>query len=354
MRLQPNLDVEFVDRAGERSRLRCPSLPAPINLLAGLLDWTALGWADRLSAVHMANIPPASPYETVEQWLIHNGQTARMREMLWEPLALAALNQSVREAAAPPFARVLSDMFGGDARDAALGLPLVPLDQLFAEPARRFVEARGGDVRIGAAAKIVLRAGSPAGPLEIEARGERLRAGAVICALPWHALPDAFVGDTAPIDAVLRSAAATQASPIASVNLWLDRQILQTPFLGLPGRVMQWVFDKQQLFEGTSHLTMVSSGADAVMGLSNEELTQTALAELRDALPDSRSARVLRATVVRERRATFSLAPGQPPRPACRTAVAGLFLAGDWIDTGLPATIEGAAMSGRMAAEAVS
>ena len=147
---------------------------------------------------------------------------------------------------------------------------------------------------------------------------------------------------------------ATKASPIASLNLWLDRPILQTPFLGLPGRTMQWVFDKQQLFEGTSHLTMVSSGADAVMGMSNDELTQMALAELRQALPDSRAARVLRATVVRERRASFSLAPGQPPRPACRTDIPGLFLAGDWIDTGLPATIEGAAVSGRMAAEAVS
>jgi len=126
-----------------------------------------------------------------------------------------------------------------------------------------------------------------------------MQAGAVICAVPWHALPEAITGDVTPIAAVLRSAAATQASPIASVNLWLDRQILQTPFLGLPGRVMQWVFDKQQLFEGTSHLTMVSSGADEVMGLSNEALTQVALDELRGALPESRSARVLRTTGVR-------------------------------------------------------
>ena len=75
---------------------------------------------------------------------------------------------------------------------------------------------------------------------------------------------------------------------------------------------------------------------------------------LRDALPESRVAKVRRAVVVRERAATFSLAPGQPARPGTRTNVAGLFLAGDWIETGLPATIEGAALSGRRAAEAVS
>jgi squalene-associated FAD-dependent desaturase len=351
VRLQAVLDVEFVDLAGVRSRLRCPPLPPPVNLMAGLVDWTALRWVDRLSATRMSPIPPASPHETVEQWLINNGQTRRMRDMLWEPLALAALNQSVREAAAPPFARVLKDMFTGDARDAALGLPSVPLEELFAGPARRFIEARGGEIRVGTPARISVEAGRVGG---VELKGDRLRAGAVVCAAPWHALPDLFVGDTAPLSDVLRAAAETHACPIVSVNLWLDRPVLTTPFLGLPGRVMQWVFDKQQIFESTSHLAMVASGAAAVMGMSNDEVIGMALTELRDALPESRSARVVRATVVRERRATFSLAPGQPTRPPTRTPVAGLYLAGDWIETGLPATIEGAVISGRIAAEAVS
>ena len=89
------------------------------------------------------------------------------------------------------------------------------------------------------------------------------------------------------------------------------------------------------------------------MTISNDELIALALRELRDAVPDARAAKVHRAFVVRERRATFSLAPGQPARPGTRTNVERLFLAGDWIDTGLPATIEGAAVSGRRAAEAI-
>ena len=373
VRLQTSLDVEFVDRAGVRSRLRCPPLPAPLNLLGGLFDWEALGWADRMAALKMARpiriaqtgrraegkgqtaaLQAASSGETVEQWLVNNGQTARLREMLWEPLALAALNQSLRQAAAPPFATVLGAMFGGDSRDAALGLPLCPLDELYAEPARRFIESRGGEVRIGVPAKVCLRNGSVA---YVEARGEHIRAAAVIAAVPWYGLVDLFSGDTGGVESLRQAAAAaTQASPIASVNLWLDRRVLKTPFLGLPGRSMQWVFDKQQMFDGdnTSHLTMVSSGAERIMGLSNEELTDVALRELREALPETRPARVHRATVVRERRATFSLAPGQPARPGVRTGIERLLLAGDWIDTGLPATIEGAAMSGRLAAEAVS
>ena len=98
----------------------------------------------------------------------------------------------------------------------------------------------------------------------------------------------------------------------------------------------------------------MSSGARSVLALENDELIALALRDLREALPDARSAKVLRASVVREKKATFSLAPGQPARPGTRTDVDGLCLAGDWIDTGLPATIESAALSGRRAAEAIS
>ena len=115
---------------------------------------------------------------------------------------------------------------------------------------------------------------------------------------------------------------------------------------------MQWVFDKKLVFGGdAAHLSLVSSGADAMMGKSNDELIAIALDELVDAVPPVRDAKLLRATVVREPRATFSLAPGQPPRPRTDTAVKGLFLAGDWIDTGLPATIESAVRSGHRAAD---
>jgi zeta-carotene desaturase len=105
--------------------------------------------------------------------------------------------------------------------------------------------------------------------------------------------------------------------------------------------------------EGGSHLTLIASGAEDLVGMTNEALTALALAQLREAVPESRDARVLRAAAIRERRASFSLAPGQPRRPTTRTEVNGLVLAGDWIDTGLPATIEGAVLSGRLAAHAL-
>jgi hydroxysqualene dehydroxylase len=361
VRIEPNLNVTMIDRAGVKTRLACPAVPAPLHLLAGLFEWDALAWSDRLAALRMAGplrlarrelMPGAreiasSPGETVEAWLVRNGQTARIREMLWEPLALAALNQPADQAAAPVFARVLAEMFGSDPRLSAIVLPAKPLHLMYAEPAREFIERHGGSVRTGAAARL-----TTAATLEVEASGERWHPEAIIAAVPWFALRDLVGEAPAGLEALLHAAGRMTSSPIVTVNLWFDSPVLDEPFVGLPGRAMQWVFDKQAAFGGgASYLSMVSSGASPLVGLSNPELISTALQELVEALPAARDARLVRGTVVREPRATFSLAPGQPVRPPVQTPVRGLYLAGDWIDTGLPATIESAVRSGHHAAE---
>jgi hypothetical protein len=149
------------------------------------------------------------------------------------------------------------------------------------------------------------------------------------------------------------------ASPIVTVNLWLDRPValggsgsgIDDLLVGLPGRAMQWVFDRRAILgESASHLSLVSSGASPLVGQTNDQLIAAAHQQLLEAMPGIRAARLLRATVIREPRATFSLAPGQPRRPETRTPIRGLLLAGDWLETGLPGTIESAVRSGHRAA----
>jgi hydroxysqualene dehydroxylase len=366
VQVQPNLEVPFVDDGGELSTLRCPPLPSPFHLLAGVLEWDALGLRDRLSAFGLAapvrraqrflrtgkGWLPASDGETVENWLIRNGQARRLRDMLWEPLALAALNQPVHEAAAPPFVRVLAQMLGPDPADSAVAMPLRPLPEVYADPARAFIESRGGVVRLSSPARVTLEGGDGGLTSGIEIRGERVAARVVVVAVPWFALAETVTGASGALAPILADAQRVASSPIVTVNLWFDREVLPAPFVGLPGRTFQWAFDKRQVFgDSASHLSFVSSGAASVVAESNERLADLAYAELVAALPATRAARLLRNLVVRERRATFSLAPGQPPRPAARTNVRGLLLAGDWTDTGLPATIEGAVASGHRAAK---
>ncbi len=298
-----------------------------------------------------STVKAASPGETVEDWLIRNGQTPRLRELLWDPLALAALNQPTSQAAAPPFARVLAEMFGSDPRAAAIALPITPLHLMYAEPAREYIERRGGAVRTGAPAQAMIAGDAVVG---VRAESQEWLSDRVISSVPWFGLAGLF--DEAPpaLADVIARASAMESSPIVTVNLWFDRPLLDEPFIGLPGRTMQWVFEKRLVFGGdASHLSLVSSGAAAIVARTNEQLIAQAHTEILDALPDARAARLVGATVVREPRATFSLAPGQPARPSAETAVRGFVLAGDWIDTGLPATIESAVRSGHRAADAL-
>ena len=351
VRLQHRLAVDMIDRAGRWSRLACPALPSPLHLLAGVMTWSALGWRDRLSALKIRaalsdsgdGVLPA--HQTVRQWLIAHQQTPRLIEMLWEPLAVAALNQPIDRAGAAAFAAVLRPMFAGNPRNAALALPSKPLDEMYAAPARSYIEGHGGDVRVSSPATIRGR--------HVLIRNERLTAGAIIVAVPWHALSDVLPDRPAALGRVLEAADRTDNSPIVTINLWFDRVVTDRALIGLPGRTLQWVFDKRAVFgDQASHLSLISSGAAAVVARGNQELIDLALAEVSEALPAVRSATLLRGVVVREKKASFSVAPGQPARPATRTGVPGLFLAGDWIDTGLPATIEGAVVSGHWAAVA--
>ena len=363
IRLQPSLEVPYIDPTGVPTTLSCPNLPPPYHLLAGLLEWDALPWADRLSALRMAPVIreaqrqlrgrtdriAALPEETVEAWLIRNGQRRRIREMLWEPLALAALNQPAHEASAPPFARVLAEMFGPDPQASAIGLPTLSLVETYAEPARQYIEGRGGAVRTNALATVMVD-GARAVGVRTRSGGE-YRAGAVVSAVPWFALTDLFHPWPLELAGLLDDVSRMGSYPIVTVNLWFDRRVLDTPFLGLPGRAMQWIFEKHGIVGDTaSHLSLVSSGASDIVSRGNPELVALAVGELRDSVPAARGATLKHATVVRERRATFSLAPGEPPRPPAETALSGFVLAGDWTDTGLPGTIESAAASGHIAA----
>jgi len=364
VRTPPQLAVTMIDRSGHRSRLSCPSLPPPFHLLAGIFEWDALSWRDRVSVAGMATplknarrelqggaTKAASPGETVENWLVRNGQTPRLRELLWDPLALAALNQPPTEAAAPPFARVLAEMFGSDPRAAAIALPTKPLHLMYAEPAREYIEKHGGEVRSGATARVLTNDAGDA-VTGVDAGGGRVAAGCVISAVPWFAFGELFEREPPLLSGTIDRARRMTSCPIVTVNIWFDRPILDEPFVGLPGRTMQWVFDKRLVVgDSAGHLSLVSSGAAAIAARSNEELIRLAHDELVDAMPQVRETKLLRATVIREPRATFSLAPGQPQRPSAETPVKGLFLAGDWIDTGLPATIESAVRSGHRAAE---
>lgn len=359
VRWQTGLKLSMIDRDGHHSVLALPSLPSPLHFLAGVLAWDALKWREKLSVLKAgALINPAGAgrqnghgaarsTETVREWLKRCGQPERLCELFWEPLALAALNQSIDQAEASSFMRVLERVFGPDPSCAALVLPAVPLDELYAEPSRSWLAQRGGAVRVNAPAKVLIEGDRVRG---VRVRDEIIEAPLVVSTAPWFAFHALF--DTPPpqLADVVANASALASLPIVTVNLWFDGPVMQEPLVGLPGRNFQWVFDRRAIVGGeASHLSTISSGAEELVVQSNEILVAIALGEVREAIPAARTATFLKGLAVREKRSTFSLAPDAPPRPQTLTPIRGFLLAGDWIDTGLPATIESAVISGHRA-----
>ncbi|MGQ0735237.1 MAG: hydroxysqualene dehydroxylase HpnE [Acidobacteriota bacterium] len=357
------LRVPMIDERGRHSVLTLPPLPAPLNLLAGVLAWEAVSWPERLSILRLAGalrpLAPGSPAglaaageagETVRQWLVRHGQSPRLCRLLWEPLALATLNQSVDQAGASAFLAVITRMFGPEPDSSALLLPAVSLGDLYARPAAAYLQQRGSSVTTGAPARVVVEQGRVVG---VRVREEMTPASVVIAAVPWFALRDVFDEVPRELETTVDDASRLDCSPIVTVNLWFDRDVMDEPFIGLPGRTFQWAFDRRRLTgPAASHISMVSSGAVAICAGANPDLIATAVRDLGSAIPAAQPSALRHASVVRERRATFSLAPGASRRPRTETPIPGLLLAGDWIDTGLPATIESAVLAGHRAAGA--
>lgn len=363
--LQNRLSLSIASSDGRQTTLTCRDWPPPWHLVSGLTSWSALGWGDRLSALRLAPLlqrvrregaarvaADVPPEQTATAWLRARGQSERLRTWLWNPLAIAALNQSPDVAAAQPFVRVLGELFGPRREDSAIGLPCVPLDDLLAEPARRFIEDRGGVVRTKSPARVRVHQGAIEG---VQTGDTFVACRTVVCAVPWHAFDRVWEsGVPTQLSDVASNATAMASSPIVTVNLWFDGPVMTEPFIGLVGGPMQWVFDKSALFGMTAgHLSIVSSGADDIVALGNAELTDRAVKQLAAVLPASRTRKLMRSVVVREHRATFSLVPGGPKRPSNATTLSGFYLAGDWTDTDLPATIESAVLSGRRAADLI-
>ncbi len=354
--VQSTLSVPMVDGAGAASELKCPALPSPLQLAAGVFAWRALGWSDRASVLGLARaLDPRHRHDahamTVRAWLRRWGQSDRLVELLWEPLAVAALNQSIDVASAGTFLEVIRRMLGPGPDDAAIVLPAQSLSHVFVEPAVAYLESRGGLVMKGVAGQVTVTDGRVCG---VAVREISISASHVISSVPWHGFGKLFPVVPAALAPTVDRASAMAASPIVTANLWFDGPVLDAPFIGLPGRSFQWAFEKRRVSPGqATHVSLVCSGAADVVGLDNEAVVTLARAELTAAVPAAGRATFRRGTAVRDRWATFSLEAGQPPRPSHKTDVEGFWLAGDWTDTGLPATIESAVASGHRAARAV-
>lgn len=334
----------FLEPGGRLSTLKPGLLPAPLHFAGSFWRLHFLGMTDKL-AVARALAALRREQEgrgeldaiTMLDWLREKRQTPGAMERFWRPILLSAINEELDRMAASHGFQVfrLGFLAGGDA--GRMGVPAVPLGELYGGENWR----RLPNVRIETR-RTVTAIDPEAG--EVEAAGERYRGDYVICALPFERLASVMPG--AGIDV-----SAFEHSPITGIHLWFDRPVTGLPYGALLDRTIQWFFNKG---EGR-YLQLVVSASRQLLPMGRGEIIGLALAELAEFLPAVSTAKLAKAHVVKETRATFVARPGlEALRPAAGTRFARLMLAGDWTRSGWPATMEGAVRSGYLAAEAVT
>lgn len=365
-------DIPFIDESSRVSVIGPSALPPPLHLLPSFLRLKTMGIRDKLSVVrtvvamirHVGRLrktgePAVAPSPiSMADWLEAHGATKRAVEAFWNPFLISALNDDLGD--------IDADYGIGTAVRAMLlnrngyevGLPAVPLGDLYA-PCIDYIEQRGGRVVFNRGITGISVQDGKVASLSLQ-DGSSVEAGAYLSALPFDVLckllPQSQASD--PYFAMLDG---LSVSPITAVHVWFDRPVTELGYAAVIGRRIQWIFNQSSRHaggfsadNGGAYLGLVVSASDDWMKTPRQVIIDQAMEDLESLLPTVRQAKLLKAIVVKEGRATFAPRPGcDALRPGPSSPFPNLSVAGDWVQTGWPATMESAVRSGYQAAEAL-
>jgi zeta-carotene desaturase len=359
----------FVDTRGRRGVIESSPLPPPLHLGPSFTLFPSLTWADKYAigramlAIARSGGPPADAAGlSMLEWLKKRGQTDGAITRFWQVVLVSALNEELVRTDARYGIEVFWKGFLSTRRGFQVGIPSVPLAELY-DGCRDAITRRGGEVRTRAAIREIRVAGDAVASLRLD-DGTELSADFFVSAVPQDTLLELLPQEFVSREPMFSNLCSVKTSPITGVHFWYDRPVMSEPFLTLLDRTTQWIFNKSQLFSEHApggpaeadgqYLQLVISASYGLLAQSRQEIIELCSSELLDVLPATRTARLVKATVIKEAHATFSPEPGCDRwRPAQRTSLKNFFLAGDWTATGWPATMEGAVRSGYLAAEAL-
>lgn len=337
----------WIEPGGRVSQMKRGLLPAPLHFTESFAKLRFLSLADKMS---VASGLLAVRYEygkrtdldriTMLEWLREKGQSPKAIERFWNQVLVSAINEELDRMAAIHGLQVFYLGFLSKANAYEMGIPAVPLGELYSEEAwSRFPSVK---IEHRATVEHVKIEGDRA--VGMTAAGRCITADAYVLAVPFERLQTVAPG--LDIDCSQFSH-----SPITGIHLWFDRSITELPHATLLDRTIQWMFNK----DGRGrHIQLVVSASRRLTDMPRADVIALALKELAEFFPTAKEAKLERAHVVKEVRATFCAGTGlEEKRPRSETSIPNLFLAGDWTRSGWPATMEGAVRSGYLAAEAV-
>ena len=356
-------------RSGVSRDLRAAPLPAPLHLIPVLFGWPGLPTRDLVQAAKLgAAVRSLRAAECdlldgvpARSWLYSLGQGDLVIRQLWEPFLVSACNVGLDRCSAGLAAYVIREGLLGGSDAGALRIPATDLTAWLDPPSRSRLFRAGVEVRLRWRAA-ELQPGTTRRHLIRNSEGEAVEADTVILAGSATSAKR-LLGSRGTSDPQLDRAAALPTSPIVNLHVFTDRPFLPGPVVTAPGSPLQWLFDRSRLGEEALlidgepvfHSAVSLSAADEIIGVGEATVTETLWGLCQELFPAARRARLRHSRVTREAAATFAAIPGSASaRPGPATPVEGVWLAGNWTDTGWPATMEGAVRSGRMAALAAT
>ncbi|MEJ2635857.1 MAG: hydroxysqualene dehydroxylase HpnE [Calditrichia bacterium] len=359
---QKNFNIHFIKSQRRHFVFRTFALPSPLHFFIPLMlqkKFTGTNTAEYISFVRKnIGLKEAELRKmTVSQWLSFTGQSKNLRTLLWEPLTHSILNASMEEASAYLLQQAVNQSFLHSRKRAALGIPRDWLGNIFVTPAEKFISDKGGSIhRLCSLHKFISENGHIN---SIVTRKQQFYSPWIISTVPPYALKSVLEeSQIQSLNRLTEKCGRFSYNPIITINIFLRAPInVQFPVAPVASP-LQWIFPHPSQNSGKAgygYALVISAAnqwtiknADQIIDMVKGELFRILGINLNN------NHKLIKYKIIKEKRATVSQTPEfLKLRPAVETPIDNFFLAGDWVATGLPATIESAVKSGRMAVEAV-
>jgi zeta-carotene desaturase len=358
--------ITFLEPGGRESKLKPAWLPAPLHSTPSFLTAKALGLRDKVAiaraiAVFLKGSRPGDDRQNFADWLQKTRQTQRAVEHFWKPVLFSALNEDPDRISVRYAAKVFREAFLYSAQAGRMGVPRLPLSEMYGRVATA-IERAGGKVHLRSTVEKLCR-DEASGRWRLRINEQTEEFDGVVLALSFEGLEKLLpaLPEGAPRDRLEKLLTGFSHSPLTGIHLWFDREITSLNHAVLLDTTVQWLYNtsriqpERQSLRGGHLIELVVSASKSLVPMERQMIIDLAMRELALFFPAMQEAHLLKAAVVKEVRATYSIVPGLDAlRPTAESGWPGLMLAGDWTATGWPSTMESAARSGYLAAEAVS
>jgi squalene-associated FAD-dependent desaturase len=333
--------------------------PGKVGMLLGLFGFNLLSITEKLLAIKfiLSLFIRRQSFQnmTVKNLLIYFKQNDNSISNFWEPLCLATMNATIDNCSAEIFKTIIQKAFFSKSEFSRIIFPKAGLSELLGNWESYIIDL-GGEIHYNTRVDEFILENSKL--IGVKSLDKDFYGDYIVSAIPPNKLKT--VVDKSNLFGNFEYLEKFSFSPIISVYLWFDKEILESKINACLGTHIQWIFNKRLIAENnfndnnSGHYALTISGADSLIDKSKDEIINICIKEINSLFPTSKSSKLLHSVVIKEKYATIKITPEiQKIRPVSETDIPNLFLAGDWTNTGLPATLESAAFSGKIAAESV-